>query len=103
MMKIVCNSKIESNLEDDSIKEEEEYRSETGVEKSNCFIGKPGTKWNKNQPPCAVHTPQRNIMSFRAGPKEQIPTPFEDFKKCFTPNTTDIIVYQLYISVVAVV
>ncbi|XP_025415575.1 piggyBac transposable element-derived protein 4-like [Sipha flava] len=59
-----------------------------------CFYGKDGTKWEKNEPNTGVRIRQHNVMRFRSGPKERNSVPIEVFKKFFTPDIAFIIITE---------
>ena len=85
---------IEPNELSDTDEEEEVEVSTQQKQSDSFFIGKDGTKWNKNEPNAAVLVRQHNIMRFRSGPRLRSSIPIEVFKNFFTLNIAFIIITE---------
>lgn len=90
---------IEPNELEDSDEELEEEQEEeetlTPNERSDeCFFGKDGTEWKKNEPSAVGRTRHHNIMRFRSGPRTKNSIPIEVFKLFCTPNMSFIIITE---------
>lgn len=79
---------IEANeLENDSESDDDtQMQSDHESASNDCFYGRDGTKWMKNEPPNAGRLRHHNVMRFRSGPKVQNALPMDVLKKFFSQN-----------------
>lgn len=83
---IEAEYEVEPNEISDSENDEEETPDQAQSD-NECFVGKDGTKWKKNEPSAVGRIRQHNITrGFRGGPKERNSVPIEVFKKFFFPT-----------------
>lgn len=88
---------IEPNeiLDSDEDEEESEERIGNRSKNDDCFYGKDGTKWSKNERSAVGRMRHHNILRVRrTGPKKQNSIPIEVFKKFFTTNISHIVITE---------